>query len=258
MLKEQGPFESIHIPSAPHDSGTAIGGALQATFSGGADWEIQRSAYTGPQFSDAQVCHALAALPWPIETPRDLCGEVAELICSGAIVGWFQGRMEWGPRALGNRSLLADPRNPAMREILNHKVKHREHFRPFAPSVLAEHADSWFDLGRSSAAYEVMLFAAPVRPACASQIPAVVHADGTARLQVVRAEANPRFHELITRFFSQTGVPMVLNTSFNDSEPIVCTPADAVHTFMSTGIDALAIGDRLVRRPGKPAGERHA
>ncbi len=254
VLKEQGPFEKIHIPSAPHDSGTAIGGALQATFAGGADWEIQRSPYTGPQFADDEVCRALTAVPWPVETPGDLCEEVADLLCSGAIVGWFQGRMEWGPRALGNRSLLADPRDPAMREILNHKVKHREHFRPFAPSVLAEHADRWFDLGRSSAAYEVMLFAAPVRPDCASRIPAVVHADGTARVQLVRADVNPRFHELITRFSTRTGVPMVLNTSFNDSEPIVCTPEDAVHTFMSTRIDALAIGDRLVRRPGSSAG----
>jgi carbamoyltransferase len=148
LLKERGPFANIHIPSAPHDSGTAIGGALQAECAAGSDWSIQKSPYTGPQFSDNEIGVALASVPWPVETPGDLCAEVAELLCSGAIVGWFQGRMEWGPRALGNRSLLADPRNPATRETLNHKVKHREHFRPFAPSVLAEYADEWFDLGR--------------------------------------------------------------------------------------------------------------
>jgi len=194
-------------------------------------------------------------VPWPAETPIDLCAEVAELLCSGAIVGWFQGRMEWGPRALGNRSLLADPRDPAMREIINHKVKHREHFRPFAPSVLAEHANEWFELGRSSFAYEAMLFASPVRPGYADRIPAVVHADGTARIQIVRPKANPRFHKLISSFYQRTGVPMVLNTSFNDSEPIVCTPADAVQTFVSTRIDALAMGNRLVRRSSELAGK---
>jgi carbamoyltransferase len=259
LVKEEGPFDRIHIPSAPHDAGTAIGAALWvAASSAGTSMTVQRSAYAGPQFSREAISSALAAVPWPAETPHDLCEEVAGLLCSGAIVGWFQGRMEYGPRALGNRSLLADPRDLNMREILNHKVKHREHFRPFAPSVLAEYADEWFDIGRPSPAYEAMLFAAPVRPGCASRIPAVVHADGTARVQIVRAEVNPRFHELITRFYQRTGVPMVLNTSFNDSEPIVCTPADAVHTFMSTRIDALAIGDQLVRRVGDRANGHRA
>jgi carbamoyltransferase len=255
LLKEHGPFEAVHIPAAPHDAGTAIGAALWVASSAETGRTVQRSAYTGPEFSDQAISSALAAVPWPGETPLDLCDEVAELLSSGAIVGWFQGRMEFGPRALGNRSLLADPRDPNMREILNSKVKHREHFRPFAPSVLAECADEWFDIGRPSPAYEAMLFAAPVRPGLAARIPAVVHADGTARLQIVRADVNPHFHDLITRFYRRTGVPMVLNTSFNDSEPIVCTPADAVLTFMSTRIDALAIGNRLIRRVLDPASE---
>jgi carbamoyltransferase len=255
LLKERAPFENIHVPLAPHDSGTAIGAALHVSLASSEDWEIQRSPYIGPQFDDDQVCRALRAVPWPAEIPDDLYKRVADLLCAGAIVGWFQGRMEWGPRALGNRSLLADPRNPAMREVLNRKVKHREPFRPFAPSVLVEHADEWFCLGRRSAAYEAMLFAVPVRSNLADRIPAVVHVDGSARIQIVTAEANPRFHQLISCFHARTGVPMVLNTSFNDSEPIVCTPADAVHTFLSTRIDALAIGDRLVRRPEYLAGE---
>jgi len=256
LLKELGPFERIHIPSAPHDGGTAIGGALWvASCAGTTDWRVQRSPYIGPQFSAEEMRSALSVVPWPVETPGDLYEQVAGLLCAGAIVGWFQGRMEWGPRALGNRSLLADPRNPAMRAILNQKVKHREHFRPFAPSVLGEYADEWFDIGRPSSALEAMLFATPIRPGLAGRIPAVAHADGTARVQIVRAEANPRFHELITRFYRRTGVPMVLNTSFNDSEPIVCTPEDAVRTFLSTRIDALVLGDRLVRRTGALAGQ---
>lgn len=248
LVKENGPFESIHIPSAPHDAGTAIGSALQVAFTEGQHGADYRSPYSGPQFDDSWIYRALQRLPWPTETPEDLFDEVADLLCTEAIVAWFQGRMEMGPRALGNRSLLADPRDITMREILNRKVKHRETFRPFAPSVLAEHAEDWFHLGRGSTAYEAMLFAVPVRAHRVSQIPAVTHADGTARIQIVTTGSNPRFHRLISRFHARTGVPMVLNTSFNDSEPIICTPEDAVQTFLSTRIDALAIGDYLVRR----------
>jgi carbamoyltransferase len=165
------------------------------------------------------------------------------MIAEGRIVGWFQGRMEFGPRALGNRSLLADPRRRDMRDILNRKIKHREAFRPFGPSVLAEHADGWFDVGSHSQSDEFMLFACPVKIDRRELIPAVVHRDGTARVQLVRREANPRFHALISRFFSRTGVPLVLNTSFNDDEPIVCTPADAIATFRNTGLDALFMGN---------------
>jgi len=165
------------------------------------------------------------------------------MIADGKIVAWFQGRMEFGPRALGNRSLLADPRRPDMRHILNQKVKHREDFRPFAPSVLAEHADEWFEVGAQSASHEFMLFACRVKADRRDLIPAVVHKDGSARVQIVSRKSNPRFHELISRFFAKTGVPLVVNTSFNDSEPIVCAPTDAIVTFRKSGIDALFMDD---------------
>jgi carbamoyltransferase len=165
------------------------------------------------------------------------------MIADGKIVAWFQGRMEFGPRALGNRSLLADPRRPDMRNILNQRIKHREDFRPFAPSVIAEHADEWFEVGSHTTSHEFMLFACPVKPDRRDRIPAIVHKDGSARLQVVSRQSNPRFHELISCFAAHTGVPVVINTSFNDSEPIVCTPADAIVTFRKSGIDALFMDD---------------
>jgi carbamoyltransferase len=165
------------------------------------------------------------------------------MIADGNVVAWFQGRMEFGPRALGNRSLLGDPRRPDTREIFNQRVKHRETFRPFAPSVLAEHADEWFDVGRPTISHDYMLFACAVKPDKKDRIPAVLHQDGTARVQIVRREANPRYHELVSHFYARTGVPLVLNTSFNDNEPIVCTPAHAIATFRNTLIDALFMGD---------------
>jgi len=164
------------------------------------------------------------------------------------VVGWFQGRMEVGPRALGNRSLLADARRPEMRAVLNEKVKHRESFQPFAPAVLAERAAEWFRIPGRSRASDFMLLACDVRPERAARIPAVVHADGTSRIQTVRAETNPLFHRLIAQFERRTGVPLVLNTSFNDSEPIVCSPEDALRTFGNTHIDALLLGDFVVER----------
>jgi carbamoyltransferase len=154
--------------------------------------------------------------------------------------------MEAGPRALGNRSLLADPRRKDMREILNRKVKHREDFRPFAPSVLAEEASIWFDFSNKTRGTEFMLFTCPARKKFCNQIPAVTHIDNTSRIQVVKPEVNKKYHELIKEFADITGVPMVLNTSFNDSEPIVMTPKDALNTFNKTGIDALFLGDHLI------------
>jgi carbamoyltransferase len=166
------------------------------------------------------------------------------MIANGKIVAWFQGRMEFGPRALGNRSLLADPRRPDMRNILNQKVKHREDFRPFAPSVMAERADEWFEVGGArSTSHGFMLFACGVKAEQRDRIPAVVHQDGSARVQLVGRELNPDFHELLSCFFARTGVPLVINTSFNDSEPIVCTPTDAIVTFRKSGIDALFMDD---------------
>jgi carbamoyltransferase len=252
LLKEKGPFSKVYVPSAPHDGGTAIGAALWAYFESGDHRMTQQpgqdSPYTGPEFTDEEIVAAFAEAGVRPERSPDIAKEVAARIAGGEIVGWFQGRMELGPRALGNRSLVADPRDPGMRDMLNRKVKHREDFRPFAPSVLAERAHEWFELGRESESYRYMLFTCPVHPERAARIPAVLHVDGTSRVQTVSAQDNPRYHRLISCFESITGVPMVLNTSFNDSEPIVCTPRDALATFGGTRIDAVAIGDYLAAR----------
>jgi carbamoyltransferase len=171
-------------------------------------------------------------------------------LAQGKIVAWFDGRMELGPRALGNRSLLGDPRRAEVREVLNVKVKHRELFRPFCPSVLSEKAPSWFDLGeRAWSATRYMLAAVKVLPHQKHRIPAVVHVDDTCRVQVVERRTSPKYHRLIQEFERRTEVPVVLNTSFNDSEPIVCTPDDAIETFSKTRIDNMALGDFMVSRP---------
>jgi carbamoyltransferase len=247
IARESG-YRDIFIPSAPHDAGTAIGAALLAHCAQrGASRPIGgASPYLGPEYNERE---SLAAVRAAGLTPRkcsDAPREAADLVADGNIVGWFQGRMEFGPRALGNRSLLADPRRPDTRAILNRRVKHREDFRPFAPSVLAEHAEEWFDLGPLSPSHEFMLFACRTRPGRAELIPAVIHEDGTARVQIVRRSANPRYHSLISHFHKRTGAPLVLNTSFNDSEPIVCTPAQAIATFREAGLDAVFMGDILI------------
>ena len=199
--------------------------------------------YLGPAFGRREILAAVKAAGLTPRQSKSPARDAAEMIADGKIVAWFQGRMEFGPRALGNRSLLADPRRPDMRNILNKMVKHREDFRPFAPSVMAEHADEWFETGKHSTSHEFMLFACGVKPDRRDRIPAILHQDGSARLQLVSRKSNPRFHELISGFFERTGVPLVINTSFNDSEPIVCTPTDAIVTFRKSGIDALFMGD---------------
>lgn len=174
---------------------------------------------------------------------------VAALLAERQTVAWFQGRMGLGPRALGSRSLLADPRDPETATRLNRLVKHREPFRPFCPSVLEEHLPAWFRCPSPvPAPCRYMLAALDVDPDLRDRVPAVVHVDGTARVQSVSARSNPRFHRLIEAFHDLTGVPMVLNTSFNDREPIVCSPADAITTVLAAPIDVLAIGDFLVRQ----------
>jgi carbamoyltransferase len=249
LVKERGPFQETYVPPAPHDAGTAVGAALHVAHTEQASAHTgPTTTYLGPGYSDEEILAAIEAAGLQAQRPPDLAGAVAQLLADGAVVGWFQDRMELGPRALGNRSLLADPRNPGMREILNRKVKHREDFRPFAPSVLAEEAAAWFELGRPSRAYASMLLTCPARADKAHRIPAVLHVDGTARVQTVDAADNPRYHRVISAFADLTGVPMVLNTSFNDSEPIVCSPVDALRTFLTTRIDAVALGDRLVQR----------
>jgi carbamoyltransferase len=245
FLRRSGEFSNVFIPSAPHDAGTAIGAALvvhcakQKT----PPRRVNATPYLGPSFNRREILAAVKSAGLTPRRSKAPAREAADMIADGKIVAWFQGRMEFGPRALGNRSLLADPRRPDMRNILNQKVKHREDFRPFAPSVMAEHADEWFEVGAHQASHEFMLFAPAVKSGRRDRIPAVVHRDGTARVQLVSRESNPRFHELISCFHARTGVPLVVNTSFNDSEPIVCTPTDAIVTFRKSGIDALFMDD---------------
>lgn len=245
LIRTSGTFSEVFIPCAPHDAGTAIGAALAVHCAERKTRPRPSGAtpYLGPQFDERAVLAAIRSAgltPW---RTKAAARDAADMIADGNIVGWFQGRMEVGPRALGNRSLLADPRRPDTRDILNRRIKHREDFRPFAPSVLAERANEWFDMGPPSESDEYMLFACPAKAGRGDRIPAVLHHDGTGRVQLVRRESSPRYHQLISHFFARTGVPLVLNTSFNDNEPIVCTPEQAIATFRKTGIDALFMGD---------------
>src|SRR5207249_767334 len=179
-----------------------------------------------------------------------LCTRVAERIAAGDVVGWFQGRMEFGPRALGNRSIVADPRRPDMKDTLNARIKHREPFRPFAPSILAEATGDWFEQNYPSP-YMVLVY--KTRADKRELVPAVNHVDDTGRLQMVTGAANPRYYKLIKEFERQTGVPIVLNTSFNENEPIVMTPEQAVETFQKTRMDVLVLGNLVARRSGRDA-----
>lgn len=245
---EKGPFKQLYVQPTSHDAGTAIGAAywifhnvLGESARGSMD-----HAYWGPAYSEQRIQEALQARGLDYRVSDKLEEEVAGFIADDKIVAFFQGRMETGPRALGNRSLLANPTNRDMREILNRKVKHREYFRPLAPSVLVEEADKWFEIDKPTSAADFMLMTYPAQEDKQERIPAVVHTDGSCRVQCVRSETNPRYHKVISEFQKLTGVPVVLNTSFNDQEPIVCTPEDAINTFLKTEIDVLAIGDCLV------------
>ncbi len=246
VIRKSGEFSEVFIPSAPHDAGTAIGAALAVHCAKHkAPPERGKSTpYLGPAFDRREILAAVKSAGLTARRSKSPARDAADMIADGKIVAWFQGRMEFGPRALGNRSLLADPRRPDMRDILNRKVKHREDFRPFAPSVMAERAGEWFEVGGAhSTSHGFMLFACDVKPEQRGRIPAVVHRDGSARVQLVSRELNPDFHRLLSCFFAKTGVPCVINTSYNDSEPIVCTPTDAIVTFRKSGIDALFMDD---------------
>jgi carbamoyltransferase len=242
-----GLFERVHVPAAPGDHGAALGAALWLA-RGERTTRTDRAALTaflGPGYSDQAIGGELrrAGDAVRVRRPADLEREVAVLLARGAIVAWFQGRAEYGPRALGHRSILAEPRRAETKDLVNARIKHREPYRPFAAAVPVEVADQWFVLaGRSP----FMQFVAPVRADAQARLAAVTHA-GTCRVQTVdRAEA-PRFHRLLVLFGAETGVPVLLNTSFNDAdEPIVCSPADALRTFLASQLDALAIGPFLV------------
>jgi carbamoyltransferase len=210
-------------------------------------------AYWGPGYKPEQVRAAIAAGRLRAEgmeisehPEEEIAREAAKELAAGRILGWFQGRAEWGPRALGNRSIVADPRRADMKDILNARIKHREMFRPFAPSVLAEATGEYFEKSYPS---PFMTQAYSVRPEKRAAIPAPTHVDGTGRLQTVTQEANPRYWRLIREFGNLTGVPVVLNTSFNDNEPIVCRPEEAIECFLRTKMDVLVLGGMLVRKP---------
>ncbi|HXU73736.1 MAG TPA: carbamoyltransferase [Polyangia bacterium] len=245
------PFERFFFQPAAHDGGGALGSALYVYHHqlGKPRRSSMKHAYWGPGFDDAR-CRAAAEAGGltPVQlADAELPGKVAQLIADGAIIGWFQGRMEWGPRALGHRSFVADPRRSDMKETINRKIKLREPFRPFAPSMLAEASERYF--GRQhDAPFMITVF--PVKEERKAEIPAVVHVDGTARPQLVEKDVNPRYWSLIKAFEERTGIPVLLNTSFNVQEPIVCTPEDAVRTFLATDVDYLVMENQLIARPG--------
>ncbi len=248
-LLRESPFEELWVQPAAGDDGIAIGAAFQLhhRLTGAPRAFVMRDARIGPDFSKEEIRAALDTADVAYEQPNSLEERTAELIASGKIVGWFQGRSEFGPRALGARSILADPTRPEMKNTINQRVKHREEFRPFAPSVLEERAGEFF-VGCTRSPFMLVVY--PVEPGKQALVPAITHVDGTARVQTVARDTCPRYYKLIEAFERRRGVPMVLNTSFNVmGEPIVNTPSEAVRCFQSTGIDALAIGDFVVVKP---------
>ena len=258
LVFDRSPYRDLYIQAAAGDAGGAIGAAYWVwneelrnprTF-------VMDHAYWGPQYDDGAVDKAVHARQADLDeaqcvlhrvrNERELCKRTAEQIAAGNVVGWFQGRMEWGPRALGNRSIVCDPRRADMKDILNHKIKRRESFRPFAPSVIREAVGEWFETD-----YDVpfMLQVYQIREEKRSQIPAVTHVNGSGRLQSVTESQNARYYHLIEAFRELTGVPLVLNTSFNENEPVVNTPAEALDCFLRTKMDLLVMGDLMIQRP---------
>jgi carbamoyltransferase len=248
-IRPETEFDEVYVQPAAGDSGIAVGAAYYV-------WNhelanprgfVMEHAYTGPQFSDAELEAAVRAGGFEPRRLDDaeLFSHVAERMAEGDVVGWFQGRMEFGPRALGNRSIVVDPRRHDMKDILNARIKHREAFRPFAPSILAETTGEWFEQDYTS---PFMVLVYKTRADKRDQIPAVNHVDDTGRLQTVEERVSPRYYGLIKAFADRTGVPVVLNTSFNENEPIVMTPEHAVDTFAKTKMDLLVLGNFVVRR----------
>jgi carbamoyltransferase len=255
ILKET-PFEELFVQPAAGDGGGALGAALWASntlFKEPRNFTMQH-AYWGRSSSDSEIGDFLTQNSIPFrhfDNDDDLLDYVVDRLMSGKVVGWSQGRFEWGPRALGNRSILADPRNPEMKDIVNAKIKFREPYRPFAPSVLAECAEKYFDLPRAQRHHPAryMLYVVPVRENQRSTLPAITHVDGTGRLQTVFRDQSPMYYQLIQRFGQATGVPVLLNTSFNlKGEPIVNTPANAFSTFSHSEMDNLVLENFIVEK----------
>lgn len=243
------PFKRLFIQPAAGDSGTALGVCYQI-YNGilnGERAEVMTGAYTGPEFASDAIRWVLeqSELPFEHYADEELTKRAARDIADGLVVGWFQGRMEFGPRALGNRSILVDPRRAEMKEILNDRIKKREPFRPFAPSILEERVGDYFEQTHTA---PTMLMVYQIKEERRSEIPAVTHVDGSGRLQTVSREVNERYYQLISDFAELTGVPVILNTSFNENEPIVCTPQEAIECFQKTKMDVLYLGNFAVRR----------
>lgn len=270
----QTPFKRMYLPASAGDAGGAIGAAAVVAArgkgqsakaegqSGGAELSTSNfrlspllSAYSGPSFSRDEIAELLqtraseiSAAECDVEEIGDaaeLCRRTAAAIADGSVIGWFQGRMEWGPRALGNRSILGDPRRANMKDILNAKIKRRESFRPFAPSILREAVSEWFEQDDD---VPFMMEVFQIRPEKRELIPAVCHVDGSGRLQTVHSDTNPLYHKLITAFSALTTIPIVLNTSFNENEPVVCRPEEALDCFLRTKMDVLVLGSFFVSR----------
>ena len=257
-IRERTPFKELYVQPAAADNGTSLGAAFYAYHQVGGQPRrfVMEHAYWGPEFESADAEKALAARGEDldrracqvrrIDDQDTLCRWTAEQIAEGKIVGWFQGRMEWGSRALGNRSILADPRRADMREILNTKIKFREKFRPFAPSITEEALDDYF-VGAVPDPFMIQVY--PVRPDKRARIPAVTHADGSGRIQTVSSKNNPLYWKLLKAFEAETSVPVLLNTSFNENEPIVHTPDEALDCFLRTKMDVLVMGSVMVEKP---------
>jgi carbamoyltransferase len=247
MIFERTDFRDVFIQPAAHDAGTAIGAALyvQHQVLKQPRSFVMRHVYYGPEYSESEIRRELgdAGTAWHRLEEEALVARTAKEIAAGKIVGWYQGRMEFGPRALGNRSILADPRRKDMKDILNARIKYREPFRPFCPSILAERTGDWFETDYPS---PFMVVAYKIKPAQRERIPAVTHGDGTGRLQTVEKDVNPLYWKLIKKFEDLTGVPVLLNTSFNENEPIVNTPQQALDCFLRTQMDVLVMGPFLL------------
>jgi carbamoyltransferase len=250
------PFRRVYVQPAAGDAGGAIGAAFALWHKlDGARSFVMDHAYWGPRFNPGDIQELLTsreaeikAAGCSVETIEDeaeLCRRAAAGTADGKVVGWFQGRMEWGPRALGNRSIVCDPRRADMKLILNSKIKRRESFRPFAPSILEEEVANWFE---EDDAVPFMMQVFQIRKAKRALIPAVTHVDGSGRLQTVSRRSNPRYYRLIECFRDLTDVPMVLNTSFNENEPVVCEPTEALECFLRTGMDLLVMGETVLER----------
>jgi carbamoyltransferase len=254
------PYKKIYVQAAAGDAGGAIGAALMTWHKIGGEKSKKRiishnHAYWGPSFTNDYISNLLKFEKDRIEKENctiEVFSEISQLtkyiaaeIAKGKVIGWFQGKMEWGPRALGNRSIICDPRRSDMKDILNLKIKRRESFRPFAPSILREAVPDWFEQNDD---VPFMMQVYQIIKDKRSEIPAVTHVDGSGRLQTVDKKNNARYYALINEFKNLTGVPMVLNTSFNENEPIVCKPKEALETFLRTKMDILVMGDWMIKR----------